>query len=72
MFIETDRLILRAWKDEDALPYFKINQDRKVIECLPGSLTMDQVNDFISRMAIIRRNLAIHYGLLRRKSQANY
>ena len=62
MFIETERLILRTWKDEDALPYFKINQDQKVIEFLPGSLTMDQVNDFMSRMAIHQEKFG--YSLL--------
>lgn len=45
--IETERLILRTWKKEDANPYFEINQDPKVIEFLPGPLTMEQVNDFI-------------------------
>lgn len=45
--IETERLILRTWKKEDADPYFQINQDPKVIEFLRGALTMEQVNDFI-------------------------
>ena len=45
--IETERLILRTWRKEDADPYFQINQDPKVIEFLPRSLTMEQVNDFI-------------------------
>lgn len=45
--IETERLILRTWRKEDADPYFQINQDPKVIEFLPKALTMEQVNDFI-------------------------
>jgi RimJ/RimL family protein N-acetyltransferase len=45
--IETERLILRTWQKQDADPYFQINQDPKVIEFLPRSLTMEQVNDFI-------------------------
>ena len=45
--IETERLILRTWKKEDADAYFQINQDQKVIEFLCGPLTMEQVNDFI-------------------------
>lgn len=47
IIIETERLILRTWKKEDAEAYFQINQDPKVIEFLRGSLTMEQVNDFI-------------------------
>ncbi|PPE03399.1 GNAT family N-acetyltransferase [Holospora curviuscula] len=45
--IETERLILRTLRKEDADPYFQINQDPKVIEFLPRALTMEQVNDFI-------------------------
>lgn len=48
--IETDRLILRTWKNEDADEYYRINQDAKVIEFLKGSLTMQEVTDFISFM----------------------
>jgi RimJ/RimL family protein N-acetyltransferase len=45
--IETERLILRTWKTEDAEAYFQINQDPKVTEFLRGPLTMEQVKDFI-------------------------
>ncbi len=45
--IETERLILRTWQQEDAEAYFQINQDPKVIECLRGPMNMEQVNDFI-------------------------
>lgn len=46
--IETERLILRTWKEEDIKPYFDINRDVKVIEFLWGPLTLEQVTDFIS------------------------
>ena len=46
--IETERLILRTWKKEDADAYFQINQDPKVIEFLRGPLTMEQVDGFIT------------------------
>ncbi|HAU0262630.1 TPA: GNAT family N-acetyltransferase [Legionella pneumophila] len=46
--IETERLILRTWENEDANEYYRINQDPKVIEFLQGPLTMKEVTDFIS------------------------
>lgn len=52
IIIETDRLILRTWKDKDIKPYFLINQDPKVIEFLGGALTMEQVQDFIKAQNI--------------------
>lgn len=48
--LETSRLILRTWKAEDAEDYYKINQDPKVIEFLPGSLTMAEVRAFMDKM----------------------
>lgn len=46
--IETERLILRTWKESDAEAYFTINQDPKVLEFLPGPLMMDVVKQFIA------------------------
>lgn len=48
--IETERLVLRTWRDNDADEYYRINEDPKVIEFLCGSLTMQQVRDFIAFM----------------------
>lgn len=48
--IETERLILRTWEDADAEIYFQINQDPQVLECLPGSLTIEQVKKFSQNM----------------------
>ena len=46
--IETERLLLRTWKDEDAEAYYQINQDPKVIEFLLGPMTMAEVEKFIT------------------------
>lgn len=48
--IETDRLILRTWQKDDVAEYYRINQDPKVIEYLPGSLSMEQVSEFMETM----------------------
>lgn len=46
--IETDRLVLRTWKEADIEAYFAMNQDPKVFAFLPGGLTMDQVKQFMA------------------------
>lgn len=46
--IETERLLLRTWASEDAELYYWINQDPKVIECLPGPLSHEEVENFIT------------------------
>ncbi|CAN5314455.1 GNAT family N-acetyltransferase [soil metagenome] len=48
--IETERLVLRTWETEDVEVYYRINQDQQVIQHLPGSLTIEQVQDFITRV----------------------
>lgn len=48
--IETDRLILRLWTEEDLAPFFEMNQDPKVIEFLPGAMSRDQVEVFFEKV----------------------
>lgn len=48
--IETNRLLLRAWSDEDIAPFFSMNQDSQVMEFIPNLWTMDMVTSFIERM----------------------
>lgn len=45
--IETDRLVLRTWKNDDADTFYSINQDPKVIEFLGGPMTLEEVDQFI-------------------------
>lgn len=58
--IETERLILRVWKTEDANPYYQINQDPKVIEFLREPLTLNQVNDFILAVNMHQEKHGLH------------
>jgi RimJ/RimL family protein N-acetyltransferase len=46
--IETDRLILRTWRTDDAEPFFHINQDPKVLEFVPGPMTRERVQEIIT------------------------
>jgi RimJ/RimL family protein N-acetyltransferase len=45
--IETDRLILRTWRESDAAKYCQINQDPKVIELVRLPMTMQEAEEFI-------------------------
>lgn len=48
--LESERLILRNWNDDDVIPFFMMNQDPKVMEYFPDLWTMEMVKSFISRM----------------------
>ncbi len=48
--LETERLILRTWNDDDLENYYQINQDQKVTEFLLVTPTMEQVKEFMHGM----------------------
>ena len=45
--VETDRLILRTWRQEDAEVFAKINQNEKVIKYLAGPMSVKDCENFI-------------------------
>ena len=48
--IETDRLILRAWKAEDMPLFAKMNKDARVMRYFPSILTTEQTESFYNRI----------------------
>ncbi|MDQ2994660.1 MAG: GNAT family N-acetyltransferase [Pseudomonadota bacterium] len=48
--IETERLILRTWCEEDTEAFYRINQDPKVYEYLLGPLSREEAQHFIADM----------------------
>ncbi len=58
---ETKRLILREWKDEDIAPFAAMNQDPKVMEFFPATLSLDETKALVER---IRQHFKTHgFGL---------
>ena len=49
--IETDRLLLRPWKDEDLDAYAGMCADPEVMRYMPGVMTREQAAEQISRFA---------------------
>lgn len=46
--IETSRLILRPWKDEDLEPFAALNADSRVMKYFPKVLTKEETLEFIN------------------------
>jgi RimJ/RimL family protein N-acetyltransferase len=46
--IETTRLTLRSWEEDDARNYFQINQDPEVTKFLPRTITLEESKKFIA------------------------
>ena len=49
-YIETDRLILRSWKEEDLPLFAKMNKDARVMRYFPSILTAEQTESFYNRI----------------------
>ncbi len=47
--IETERLILREWKEEDKAPFARMNADPMVMEFFPRRLTENDSNHLVDR-----------------------
>jgi len=47
--LETERLVLRRWKDSDREPFAKMNANPRVMEFFAGCLTREESDQFIDR-----------------------
>jgi RimJ/RimL family protein N-acetyltransferase len=48
--LQTDRLILREWRDDDLAPFAALNADDRVAAFLPGTLTREQSDATAARI----------------------
>lgn len=49
--IETERLVLRQWRDEDRAPFAALNADPDVMEFFPATLDRAQSDAMVDRMS---------------------
>ena len=59
--IETDRLIIRPWSDDDIAPFAEMNRDKRVMENMPKCLTPEETEEFYRR--IVAEHQTRGYGL---------
>ena len=48
--IETGRLVLRTWHDEDVAPFAEMNADEEVMEHFPATLSFEETMRFYNRI----------------------
>lgn len=69
--IETERLILRAWRDSDREPFHAMGQDERVMATLGPLLWRDETDALIDRMqAILDTNGFTFWAVERRADSA--
>jgi RimJ/RimL family protein N-acetyltransferase len=47
--LTTERLLLRRWREEDLAPFRRINADPRVMEFMPGVLTLEESDALVER-----------------------
>ena len=48
--LETDRLLLRRWRDDDREAFAALNADPEVMRHFPGTMTREASDDFVDRI----------------------
>ncbi len=48
--IETERLLLRRWKEDDHEPFYQLNSDARVMEFFPQCLTRAESDSLVERV----------------------
>ena len=72
MRIETDRLVLRLWRDEDLAPFAKMSADPEVMQWLGGVLTLDQVQAYKVRADSSFAELAMCRMVIERRADGAF
>jgi ribosomal-protein-alanine N-acetyltransferase len=69
--IQTDRLLLRRWRDSDREPFARINADLRVMEYFPAPLTRAESDTFIDRIeaCFVERGYSLWAAELRDASE---
>lgn len=47
--LTTERLLLRQWRDDDVLPFARMNADPQVMEFFPSPVTAEQTAEMVGR-----------------------
>jgi len=70
--IETERLLLRSWRDADHIPFFEMCQSPAVMACLGGIATGEQVEAAIARIHACEAENGYCFWALERKSDGAF
>lgn len=66
--LETERLILRDWRDRDRIAFHAINTDPRVMRFLGPLLTLDDIDALIDRLRTMQESQGHCFWAVERKS----
>ncbi len=71
MQLETNRLILRPWKDSDLEPFAALNADPDVMEFFPKLMTLEESSAMVDRVKARYEADGFCFWALKRRKRAN-
>jgi len=48
--LATERLLLRRWRDSDRQPFSRLNADPRVMELMPGALSLEESDRLVDQI----------------------
>lgn len=70
--IETERLLLRQWREEDREPWASLNADPEVMEHFPASLTREENDAAMSRQVALIADTGRGFMALERRTDGAF
>ncbi|MBV8687766.1 MAG: GNAT family N-acetyltransferase [Alphaproteobacteria bacterium] len=70
--IETARLVVRAWRDSDSAPFFRINSDPEVMRHIRPSTTREESDSAIARQRAMQAELGHCFWALERREDGAF
>jgi len=70
--LETNRLLLRQWKNSDLQPFADMNSDERVMEFFPSTLSRPQSDEMASRCQALISESGWGFWALEEKSSGNF
>lgn len=68
----TERLVLRAWREEDKPPFATINADPVVMEHFPGPLNREQSDEFVDRLSATLQECGMTFFAAEEKASGRF
>ena len=70
--IETERLILRPWREADKAPFATMNADPTVMEFMPSRLTREQSDDMVARFGAMLETRGLTFYALEERASGDF
>lgn len=70
--LETERLVLRGWEERDVAPFAAMNDDARVMEYFPSTLTLEESRATVERLRDGAARHGFHFQPIEEKATSRF